>query len=675
MSADYPYIDIAVRYDHGGSMVTMFTSPQGAAARIPSVDGRNIASKFVNFTTGYVISERGDKRMFTLLDVADPSSPAMAVTISVDKDVILSGRMIVKLLESLKHQLGESGTLSEPTVNHILRNLGFSISPLRKSTTTPRSTSEYALCYRTYLNGTELDRILSFPCQPEYARYSDIVVVPATVVSSDNSLTRISGLPKELLAVICPAGVRAAVAEIPADSKLKITYQRPYFRETTVEFIPDEPNCYAVIQGPALMVKNAKSAGVEFRTRIPFTVISSRGNSVDAYTVSVNGHNALASEGEIELTSSDFEPNGQVSVSVSSTNYVASVRELSLSCLKENPRLEFVLEHEESSVLLRLNFSNGRVIEQRVAIAKSSPEYCQLKAGNFHGFRANKLAGRTAETYNVDLTVQSVPEAPKPTAAAAKKTAEPTIKIQEPKPVEKTTPANEPKPAVKTPTPAPIEFSNDEPDDNDTDTEEPRKRKSSRILTVLGIILALAVAAVLVWYLPKVVGINSSNHENNGMVISERVDTVAPETPAPKTDTVTSAPVEDLSAAPASQVINEDEAADLKYLNENGTWKRANLRSEKYQALYDAFTSGDIRAMAMNEYFATPGRATNTTAIKVMDAAWSSLGTGTAKANERELKKLKTAASIDLAKLYDSLARFRDKEPNTEPRPGKTNSK
>ena len=671
MSADYPYIDVAVRYDHGGSMVTMFTSPQGAAARIPSVDGRNIASKFVNFTTGYVISERGDKRMFTLLDVADPSSPAMAVTISVDKDVILSGRMIVKLLESLKHQLGESGSLSEPTVNHILRSLGFSISPLRKSTTTHPATSEYALCYRTYLNGAELDRILSFPCQPEYARYSDIVVVPATVVAADNSLTRISGLPKELLAVICPAG--AAVAEIPADSKLRLTYQKPYFRDTTIEFIPDEPNCYAVIQGPALMVKDAKSAGVEFRTRIPFTVTSARGNSVDAYTVSVNGHNALASEGEIELTSSDFEPNGQVSVSVSSTNYVASVQELSLSRLKDNPRLEFVLEPEESSVLLRLNFSNGRVIEQRVAIAKSSPEYCQLKAGNFHGFRANKLAGRTAETYNVDLTVQSATETPKPTAAATKKTVEPTIKIQAPKPVEKTEPTNGPKPAVKAPTPAPIEFSNDEPDDNDT--EEPRKRKSGRILTVLGIILALAVAAVLVWYLPKLVGVNSSDNENNGMIISERVDTVAPEAPAPKTDTETSAPVEEVSPASASQVINEDEAADVKYLNENGTWKRANLRSGKYQALYDAFTSGDIRAMAMNEYFATPGRATNTTAIKVMDAAWSSLGTGTAKANERELKKLKTAASIDLAKLYDSLARFRDKEPNTEPRPGKTTTK
>ena len=83
-----------------------------------------------------------------------------------------------------------------------------------------------------------------------------------------------------------------------------------------------------------------------------------------------------------------------------------------------------------------------------------------------------------------------------------------------------------------------------------------------------------------------------------------------------------------------------------------------------------AITSGNIGAMANNAYFATSGQATNTMAVKVMDAAWGSIGTGTQKANERELKKMEKAGQIDLAKLFDNLARFRDKEPNKTPRPG-----
>ena len=261
MSAEFPYIDVAVRYDHGGSMVTMFTCPQGAAARIPAIDGRNITEQFANFSTGYVISHRQDKLIFTLLHADAPNAPVLAVTVSIDSDVLLPGRLIVKLLADLRSQLGETDRLSEPTVNHLIRAIGFPVAPLRRPCTLPKS-NRTGICYRTYVSPTELNRILTFPRQPQYTDYSDIVIVPATIVALDSNLPRLQGMPEALLAVICPKGVTAASDTAPANKPLTLTYSMPHFRSVDITFTPDEPNCYATIQGPALVVKDALHAGI-----------------------------------------------------------------------------------------------------------------------------------------------------------------------------------------------------------------------------------------------------------------------------------------------------------------------------------------------------------------------------------------------------------------------------
>lgn len=203
--------------------------------------------------------------------------------------------------------------------------------------------------------------------------------------------------------------------------------------------------------------------------------------------------------------------------------------------------------------------------------------------------------------------------------------------------------------------------------DDDTSDSQPEKPKTKRILTIVGFILAVAVAAALVWYLPKAIGSSSPDDDTvdtAATTLTERVDTVTPAQPVADEDTTPKVDTPVQTAAP------EDEAADLAYLNNSGVWERSKLKSDKYRALYDAITEGNINAIASNEYFATPGRATNASAIKVVDAAWSSIGTGTQKANERELKKMQKAGRIDLAELYDNLARFRDKETNKTPRPG-----
>ncbi len=666
MSADFPYIDVAVRYDHGGAPVTMFTCPQGAAARIPAIDGRKIVGQFVNFSTGYVVSVRGDKRLFTLLQADNTSGPVQAVSVSVDKDVLLPGKLIVKLLGELQRQLGETDRLSEPTVNHLIKALGFPLAPLRRACNMA-SPAGHAMCYRTYVSASELNRLLTFPRQKQYSEYADAVFVPATVVAADSSLPRIQGMPETVLAVICPQGVTASADEIAVADKLTLTYERKYFENSEVAFVPEEPNCYATVDGPALVVNDAKRAGIEFRTRARFTVRSARGGNVESYTVSVNGHAAVTDAGEIEMKASDFEPSGRASISVSSTNFLTAVSDVSPARLHTGGPLDFVLEPEESSVLLRLNFGGGRVIEQRIAVGKSTPEYCQLRSGNFHGFRAHKLAGNTYETYNIDMTAgiagisAQVKDSPAPAKEEATKSADAhserqTVSVQ---------PQASPKP--EPPVIEPIE----EDEEIQAYDEKPRR---SRTLTVAGAILAVAVAAALVWYLPKVVGGMQASDADSSLLMSERVDTIMPEpqsVPVSESETKSdSVSVPDAGPADGAQAVSADEAADVEYLNKSAVWKRSELRSEKYRKLYDAFAAGDIRAIAGNEYFATPGRAVNADAVKVVDAIWASLGTGTQKSNERELSRIEKSGKINLHNLYESLARFRDKEPNKEPRPG-----
>lgn len=651
MSADFPYIDVAVRYDHGGAPVTMFTCPQGAAARIPAIDGRKIVGQFVNFSTGYVVSVRGDKRLFTLLQADNTSGPVQAVSVSVDKDVLLPGKLIVKLLGELQRQLGETDRLSEPTVNHLIKALGFPVVPLRRACNMA-SPAGHAMCYRTYVSASELNRLLTFPRQKQYSEYADAVFVPATVVAGDSSLPRIQGMPETVLAVICPQGVTASADEIAVADKLTLTYERKYFENSEVTFVPEEPNCYATVDGPALVVNNAKRAGIEFSTRARFTVRSARGGNIESYTVSVNGHAAVTDAGEIEMKASDFEPSGRASISVSSTNFLTAVSDVSPAQLHTGGPLDFVLEPEESSVLLRLNFGGGRVIEQRIAVGKSTPEYCQLRAGNFHGFRAHKLAGNTSETYNIDMTagIAGIPSQVKDSPAPASVSVQPQA------------PAKPEPPVIE-----PIE----EDEEIQAYDEKPRRNHT---LAVAGVILALAVAAALVWYLPKVVGGVQASDADSSLLMSERVDTITPEPesvpvsePETKSDSVS---VPDAVPVDDAQAVSADEAADVEYLNKSAVWKRSELRSEKYRKLYDAFAAGDIRAIAGNEYFATPGRAVNNNAVKVVDAIWASLGTGTQKSNERELSRIEKNGKIDLHNLYESLARFRDKEPNKEPRPG-----
>ncbi len=56
----------------------------------------------------------------------------------------------------------------------------------------------------------------------------------------------------------------------------------------------------------------------------------------------------------------------------------------------------------------------------------------------------------------------------------------------------------------------------------------------------------------------------------------------------------------------------------------------------------------------------------------MMNLLWASKGTGTQNSNQRVLTNRKKSGVINLTEVYDALARYRDANPNTSPRPTKT---
>ena len=120
------------------------------------------------------------------------------------------------------------------------------------------------------------------------------------------------------------------------------------------------------------------------------------------------------------------------------------------------------------------------------------------------------------------------------------------------------------------------------------------------------------------------------------------------------------------AAAPAEGMGN-----DLAYFNNNAVWRRADLTTDAGRAFFDTMVSGDIDAIASSDYFAVQGRATNPKALQIIELLWAAKGTGTQNSNQRVLTARRKSAEINLSEVYELLARYRDANPNTAPRPVK----
>lgn len=226
---------------------------------------------------------------------------------------------------------------------------------------------------------------------------------------------------------------------------------------------------------------------------------------------------------------------------------------------------------------------------------------------------------------------------------------------------------------------------------------KPKKRKKNNpFVIILLIIIALAAGWAAVHFLPALVPTSDYSHiestdvtaialnevqvaEPEPLVIDtvHHEDTIATVTPAIDTVQIAepsqvqaeqTAKTEETAEQPAK--ANPDaEKADIDYLNSSSVWKKSQLKSDKYRALFDLFGSGNITDIVNADYFAVPGQCTNRDADKAVTFLWQSYHTDTQHSNVRELKKLAGKNEIDMHALMNNLAKVRSPKPNLNPRP------
>lgn len=660
MSIKYPYISLSVAVASNPDTPTVTYSYNDApTVELPAM--RQVAQHFMSLNEGYLIWTAGTKRAFTffLMD-AEATYVQMAVTMMIDRDVLMAGRPIVGLLGAIKSRVRQGEALTDETIQRLIGQAGMPEQPLRSECEAWREITGDSVCCRTYTSGTELTNILGFPRQAAYDAYRGVVVVSASVLMADGAeLPQITEPVDTALMVVCPDGVQASEQRVSFNDHLKVTYTSEGFDPVSVMFEVGTTNRYVRINGPALVVNTAHHAGIIFRRRVPFTVESSTGGQIETYTMLINGRTANRTEEGFEVSNLDFQEGGEAKITVSSTNFSSYSRTFTPQTLEEDSPLIIVLEPEAKDLVLRLDFGGGRVVQETLNIEKNTPEYCQLRAGNFHGFRAHRLMGSSPETYNIDVrptTVAATQAGTNESVAVAAESVETESTHQGPTApvIEKAESAIHKEERTERKAPEfvneTLDFDSGEPTPSKPITE-PRHIDYKKVGFV-ALVVILAICAF--WLIFRTSG---SGEEGNG------ADSLA-------ADSVAAATAGQASAAVAA--VTPEEQADIDYLNKAGTWKRAEVKTPKYQALFTALDEGDIDAFVGNDYFAVKDRCTNKKAEAIADYVWKAKGSPSEKANQKLMRAMKDKESIDLHSFGDDLAKKRPAEKvNDTPRPTK----
>lgn len=708
MSAKYPYLDIAISVINNDSQPVNYSFNSAPTIALPSLN--DLAHHFANMSEGYVIWQVSGRRAFTYFKLDEAgTSTVLAITLRMDPDVLMGGRPIVNLLNTIRRTISEEKKLTHESLMRALSDSGFTDDPLRSDADVNFPAAATGLCCRSYISSTELANIMAYPRQKEYAPYQGVIVIPATVTMLPESTIPIITEPVDkALMVVCPENVIASADRVELSDHLTVTYEIAGFNPQSVEFEVGTTNRYVRINGPALVVNSALHAGVIFTRSVPFKVLSAAGNPIDTYTVLINGRTATRIDDSFEVSNTDFV-NGKVTLAVSSTNYGSYSREFTPEELSEATPLEIVLEPESCRTCLRLDFGGGRIIESTILLEKSTPEYTGLRAGTFHGFRAHRLMGSSPDTYNIDLRQ---PSAAQPVSPALKFTDTPadTTKVVAPVAEEKSettpptpslndryertrrngpvAPVMEKAPTAvweeKTHKPVAPKFENvatDKPsgkkrheavvsapdirkESDETPFEPEANRNGSKTaMRVLLIIVAVVAVALVGWYLWLIFSGSSDSNANRHTAQGESIEQV----------TDSAAALADGTGAQQQPLTPEQAAAekeDVEYLNSSNSWDINRLKSDKYRALYEALREGDIDAIASHPYFATPGLATNKHAISIVNLLWAAKGTIQEKNNVKFLKKFTKEDKFTLFQALAKIERYQPIDKNTQPRPG-----
>lgn len=656
----YSYLDIAVSVVDASGQCSHHSFHGAPVISLPAL--RDLATHFMDLTEGYMMWTAAGKRSFAyfLLDAVTHES-RMLVTLRMDSDMLMGGRQIINLLTSIKIHLQDGEEMTDELLFRLTAAAGFPENPhrCRDAENTESGDKATGVCCRSYSTTSELANIFGFPRQNEYRSYSAVAVVSASVSFQPDSLLPVidTQLDKSL-SVVCPDGVSASAYRVELTDHLTLIYSREGFESVEVTFEVGNTNRYVHISGPALVVNNAEHAGIIFRMRVPYTIVSASGSNIDTYTILVNERTANRNASGFEVTNMDFI-NGTAKIVVQSTNFGNYEFEVTPHTLTESMPLEIVLEPEARDVLIRLDFGENRIMEFSLTMEKNTREYCGLRAGSFHGFRAHRLMGSKPETYNVDMKPMAQESSVMQQTEVNTQSAEPQL-FSEHQLTAPVAPVMEKAPTAiweekKHIRRAP-EFGHDTPDD-----EDPRENKTSWLRSKpMKYGLAILLSVVVVWVIISLFfnGSGGSTAVESGV---ENTDSLA---------SVDSAADSVRTAVPVNVAVSAAETSDIDYLNSHSEWKSSELKTEEYKALIAAFAAGDITAVTSHAYFTTPGRATNTTALSVADMLWNAIGTPTEKSNIRGLRKLGVTDKVNLRDVIKVIERYQPAEPNPAPRPG-----
>lgn len=666
--AQYKYIQLALRGEKQGATQTLYSyQPQGAdidpAWATTMVEPGAAIKRFLNADECYVLQQSPKGHYISLIG-RDSERGVYMISMLVDDGCALTGRTVLALFSGLRKTWLQEGTLTDEATEGAMLEAGVPLEPVCLQAWTyaapaPETVIEEA-AYRTYMSVQELESIFSFPSQPDYESYRCIIVVSATTsLRPGVKMPRITVAIRKQYDVICPEGVTASAKMLYDGERLTLTYAKEGFDSHTESFVAGNPSAYAKYDGSTIRIRTSAQTGIRFVRRVPVKVTSTKGGSINGYTISVNGHNVSTAEPFIEFTEKDLEPGTEVEIQVASNNYSPLRLKYPAEEMLVTEELPLELQPVEQTVTLRLDFGEGRVLEQVITIEKNTPEYNRLHSGNFHGFRANRQVNDDhTEVYNVDVRLSCLPEAPNFAAARgesaeSRKKAPRFINISDDVAddndrhgFDATLPAKDPDP----------ETTADDSDEDEYNRPRPRGFVPRRVINwgiVATVVILVVVAAAI--FIPR----------------GEELDA----TPAAVTEMTSELQPEgsDAAAAATVQPVTPEEQADIDYLNGSSAWDLSKLTSPMGLGLADAMRNGDLEALANNDYFAVAGRCTNSKAEQMVDFAWRAIGSPNENGNRSRLRKgASVQGSISLYDLVNSLAKVRPAEnPNDRPRPRK----
>lgn len=678
----FDYIRITLSEMLPESSHVIYSYPAGEPEDMEAVfNGEAAVKEFLNLRECYALWSTNKGHYFSLI-TPNPAGGSLTLTLRLDNECAFAGKRTLAVLAELKKVLIEDRALSSEVVDRALMGLGVPTMPEKLKSwqyerpLTSASAPRRPFCYRTYASSSELDAILSFPSQVEYACFDRVLVVPATASLRPGShLDRITAPVKREYTVITPTGCTASRQVVTDGERLTLTYTKAGFNPRTENISVGAPSPYVRYEGPVIRVKSATESGMGFVRRVPLHVRSSKGMPVNGFTINVNGKPINTMEPYIEITERDLSPTATTEIQVASNNYKPLKVVKTPSELIDCERLELVLEPIEQGIALRLDFGNGRIFNEEITIEKNTKEYSELHSGSFHGFRAHRLTvAGNGEVYNVDMRSPVRPVTPAPVAAPVTGTTSTTTTAPQ-TPITPAAPKRPIAPVFDRETPESRQERKEmrlrgkevkkelqqeaaeqaqNQDDNFTGEE---KRSNKTLWAVAAALLLVVIGAVVYFLLPSS---SSSTDTANAVATTDTVVTEVASSDAPA------------QTPAASTSLNADEKADIEYLNSNSkTWKMSELRSPKFQALLTAIEEGNIDAFLNNDYIAIDKNLTNTTARKIADMLWAAKGSPNQGSNEKAMRKNYKDGVVGVWDLYEAVARVKPAEPNTQPRPVK----